>query len=144
MRTAAPPSRRALPRHTFNIITGEGVGRESEFREIGKKVLNPTGAMHEIFPEHSKQATNRMRGGKHRFFEHPGPANEGRAGNLFNEGLTHTVRENAIIGYGRGGVSRTRSQSVGVYDNAAHTRHIPERQPYEPPHYGNRSQILLG
>jgi len=131
-------------RHTFNILTGEGVGRENEFRQVGKKVLNPTGTMSAIFGEHERAAANRMKASKHRFFEPDVPQKESRAATIFNEGLTHTTREAAIIGYGRCGKSRTRSQSVGAYDNYAHTRHVPEPQPYEPPHHGNRSQIILG
>jgi len=131
-------------RHTFNILTGEGVGRENEFRSVGKKVLNPFGCMQDVFGEHSKEAGIRIKNSKHRFFEAPVAQKHVRTANIFNEGLQDTFRESAVIGYGRGGNRRTRSQSCGVADNYAHLRDMPPDAAYEPPHYGNRSQIILG
>uniref|UniRef100_A0A7S2AX36 Uncharacterized protein n=1 Tax=Alexandrium andersonii TaxID=327968 RepID=A0A7S2AX36_9DINO len=131
-------------RYTFNILTGEGSGRECEFRQIGKKIVNSEGSMEATFQEHHKDATNRIRNSKHRFFEHPAPEKEDRCANLFNEGLRDTVRESAVLGYGTSGVRRTRSQSCGVSDNYAHLRSLPREPDYEPPVYGNRSQIIFG
>lgn len=131
-------------RHTFNILTGEGVGRECEFREVGKRILNPRGSMEEVFDEHKREATNRIRSSKHRFFEAPAPRSEARTDNLFGEGLRDTVRETAILGFGKVGNRRTRSQSCGTSDNYAHLRHLPPGPEYEPPHYANRSQIIFG
>jgi hypothetical protein len=130
---------------TFNILTGEGVGRECEFRQVGKKIVNPFGCMEATFAEHSRQASNRIKNSKHRFFEYPNalPTHE-RQSNIFNEGLTHTSRESAILGYGSSGVRRTRSQSCGVSDNYAHLKALPPEPAYETQHYGNRSQIILG
>jgi len=137
-------AREMKEKHTFNILTGEGIGREAEFREIGKKVLNPMGSMQEVFEDHGKDVQNRVRNSKHRFFEYPAATREVRASHLLNEGLTQTQRESAILGYGRGGNSRTRSQSCGASDNYAHLRELPPVAGYEPPHHGNRSQIVFG
>jgi len=131
-------------RYTFNILTGEGSGRDCEFRQVGKKIVNPVGSMEATFSEHKRDATNRIRSSKHRFFEHPAPPSDERCLNLFGEGLRETTRESAIIGYGTSGNRRTRSQSCGVPDNYAHLRARPRDPDYEPPHYGNRSQIVLG
>jgi len=131
-------------RYTFNILTGEGSGRECEFRQVGKRILNPTGSMEAAFSEHPRNASNRIKSSKHRFFEHPAPQSEPRCANIFNEGLNETTRESSIIGYGNTGNRRTRSQSCGVSDNYAHLRELQPGPQYEAPHYGNRSQIILG
>merc|ERR1712187_813169 len=110
-----------------NILTGEGVGRENEFRQLGKKVVNPYGVMETVFGEHDKDKANRIRQSKHRFFEYPMPEKHDRAATIFNEGLTHTTRESAVLGFGKSGKTRTRTLSVGAYDNAAHTQSVPER-----------------
>mmetsp|Transcript_119768 Transcript_119768/g.298797 ORF Transcript_119768/g.298797 Transcript_119768/m.298797 type:complete len:250 (-) Transcript_119768:268-1017(-) len=130
--------------HTFNVLTGEGVGRENEFRSTGKRVLNPFGCMEDVFADHGKEASIRIKNSKHRFFETPVVQKPVRTANIFNEGLQETLRESAVIGYGRGGNRRTRSQSCGMADNYAHLRDLPPELAYEPPHYGNRSQIILG
>lgn len=130
-------------RHTFNILTGEGVGRESEFRQVGKKVMNPLGSMEAVFSEHAKEANVRTKNSKHRFYD-PAPPKEERTAHLFNEGLRETVRETAVLGYGSSGNRRTRTQSCGAADNYAHLRELPPEPSFEPPHYGNRSQIILG
>jgi len=131
-------------KHTFNILTGEGSGRECEFRKLGKKIVNPLGSMEATYPEHQKSAETRIKNSKHRFFETPVPAKEERCLNLFNEGLTDTVRQSAVIGYGTAGNRRTRTQSCGVSDNYAHLRMLPPEPKYEAPAYANRSQIVLG
>jgi len=138
-------------RHTFNILTGEGVGRESEFRQVGKKILNPHGGMEGVYVEHNKDASNRMKNSKHRFFEYQqdgGYAATGkgqdRTFNIFNEGMTHTQRETVVLGYGNNGKRRTRLQSVGVADNFAHLSHVPPEPEYEAPRHRNASQIAFG
>jgi len=130
--------------HTFNILSGEGDGRECEFREVGKKIVNPYGCMEAVYAEHQKDATNRIKNSKHRFFQHDAAPKMDRMKNLFDEGLTHTVRETAILGYGNAGVRRTRSQSTGVCDNYAHIRGKHGEPDWERPHYGNASQIIFG
>ncbi|CAJ1461661.1 unnamed protein product [Effrenium voratum] len=129
---------------TFNILTGEGTGRECEFRHIGKKILNPYGNMQATFAEHDREERHRIKNSTHRFFEHPAPQKEVRTSNLFHEGLADTVKESAILGFGRSGVSRTRALSCGVADNFAHLRALPPDPDYEAPRYGNASQIILG
>jgi hypothetical protein len=130
---------------TFNILTGEGVGRECEFRQVGKKIVNPFGCMDATFAEHGRQASTRMKNSKHRYFEYPGvQPHPDRQDNLFREGLQNTQRESAILGYGSAGVRRTRSQSAGVSDNYAHLRALPPDLTYETKLHGNRSQIILG
>mmetsp|Transcript_63207 Transcript_63207/g.142810 ORF Transcript_63207/g.142810 Transcript_63207/m.142810 type:complete len:251 (+) Transcript_63207:2-754(+) len=132
-------------RHTFNILTGEGVGRECEFRQVGKKIVNPFGCMEATFTDHNKEATNRIRNSKHRYFECGGPQPKPeRTHNIFNEGLRETVRESAVIGYGSSGNRRVRSQSCGASDNYSHLMRLPPEPQYETPHHGNRSQIILG
>mmetsp|Transcript_44837 Transcript_44837/g.83724 ORF Transcript_44837/g.83724 Transcript_44837/m.83724 type:complete len:250 (+) Transcript_44837:105-854(+) len=129
---------------TFNILTGEGLGRECEFRQVGKKILNPYGSMQATFSEHDKEERHRVKNSKHRFFEHPSPEKEVRTANLFNEGLRQTVRESAVLGYGRSGVARTRARSCGVADNFVHLQALPPEPDYEVPRNGNASQIILG
>jgi hypothetical protein len=134
-------------RHTFNILTGEGVGRECEFRQVGKKIVNPFGCMEATFGEHARDASNRMKNSKHRYFEHPPGAvqvSQERQETLFKEGLHLTQRESAVLGYGSAGVRRTRTQSCGASDNYAHLRALPPDPVYEKGHYGNRSQIIFG
>eukprot|EP00929_Paragymnodinium_shiwhaense_P113270 TRINITY_DN81532_c0_g1_i1.p1 TRINITY_DN81532_c0_g1~~TRINITY_DN81532_c0_g1_i1.p1 ORF type:complete len:250 (-),score=37.07 TRINITY_DN81532_c0_g1_i1:65-814(-) len=130
--------------HTFNILTGEGEGRDPEFREVGKKIVNPYGCMEAVFADHSKDSTNRIKNSKHRFFQHDAGPKVDRMKNLFNEGLNTTVRETAILGYGSAGVRRSRSVSTGVCDNFAHVRGHHPSPDWEKPHYGNASQIIFG
>jgi len=134
---------------TFNILTGEGVGREAEFRQVGKKIVNPFGSMEATYVEHARDASNRMKNSKHRYFEHPpghpdGSTSDRRAQDLFREGLHHTVRESAILGYGNTGVRRTRSQSTGTADNYQHLRGLPPEPQWESHRDGNKSQIVFG
>lgn len=130
---------------TFNILTGEGVGRECEFRQVGKKIVNPFGCMEATFGEHARDASNRMKNSKHRYFEYPAvQPQQDRQETLFKEGLHHTQRQTAILGYGSQGVRRTRTQSCGASDNYAHLRALPPEPAYEQQHYGNRSQIIFG
>ncbi|CAE7239444.1 ADK2 [Symbiodinium sp. CCMP2592] len=68
---------------TFNILTGEGVGRECEFRHVGKKILNPYGSMQATFSEHDREERHRVKNSKHRFFEHPAPEKQATAGRAF-------------------------------------------------------------
>lgn len=131
-------------KHTFNILTGEGSGRECEFRHVGKKILNPYGSMEATYAEHDKDARNRIKNSKHRFFEYPAPAKEERTATLFNEGLKDTVRETAVLGYGRSGNARTRATSCGVSDNYVHLRALPPDPDYEQPRHANASQIIFG
>lgn len=131
-------------RNTFNILTGEGIGRESEFRQLGKKILNPYGCMEAVYADHDKEDATRIKNSKHRFFQHNAQRSEERAANIFHEGLNTTVRETAILGYGQSGVRRARAQSCGVADNFAHLRALPPDPNYEAPRYGNYSQIVLG
>jgi len=130
---------------TFNILTGEGVGRECEFRQVGKKIVNPFGCMEATFGEHARQASHRLKNSKHRYFEYPNaqPTQE-RQETLFKEGLHHTKRQTAVLGYGSAGVSRTRTQSCGAADNYAHLRALPPEPAYDQRHHGNRSQIIFG
>lgn len=129
---------------TFNILTGEGVGREAEFRQVGKKILNPQGSMSAIFAEHSRDATNRIKSSKHRFFEHPEPRHsDHRVTTLFDEGFIESKRQSVVIGYGNSN-PRSKTQSTGVSDNYAHLRALPAEPQWEAPIYGNRSQVILG
>merc|ERR1712061_269396 len=129
-RASVEATRAMRERHTFNILTGEGVGRECEFRQVGKKIVNPFGCMEATFAEHQKEAANRIKSSKHRFFDGTVPRPE-RTDNIFNEGLTETVRESAIIGYGSTGNRRVRSQSCGTADNYAHLSRLPPAPEYE-------------
>jgi len=138
-------TRRYKEQVTFNILSGEGVGRECEFRQVGKKIVNPFGCMEATFSEHARDASNRTKNSKHRFFEHGcPPPQEHRVRNIFNEGLVETKKESAIIGYGTSGTRRTRSQSCGAPDNYAHLRALPPEPEWEKGKFGNRSQIILG
>jgi len=132
---------------TFNILSGEGVGREMEFRQVGKKIVNPYGCMEATYGEHARDASNRVKNSKHRFFEYPAAPsydNIDRQVNIFKEGLQHTQRETAIIGYGSAGRRNVRTQSTGTSDNYAHLRALPPEPVYEQMHNGNHSQIILG
>lgn len=140
----AEAARQFREKHTFNIITGEGTGRECEFRHVGKKIVNPFGCMEAVFSEHQRDASNRLKNSKHRFFEYPAPPSEERATSIFNEGLKESTRETAILGYGRNGTRRTRGLSCGVADNYVHLRALPPDPEYEPPRPRNASQIVFG
>jgi len=141
----AQVTREMKEKHTFNILTGEGVGRESEFRAQGKRIVNPYGSMAATYSDHEKEAASRMRASKHRFFDHRGPQNsDHRVQTLRSEGMTETKRGTAIIGYGTSAMPRNRSQSAGVADNYAHLRHLPPEPQYEPRSDMNGSQIILG
>lgn len=144
VRASVEATREHKEHHTFNLLTGEGHGRECEFRQVGKKIVNPYGCMEGVFAEHSRDSSNRIKNSKHRFFEHDAPRKEERAYNIFNEGLRDTVRETAILGYGNSGVRRTRNQSCGVSDNYPHLRSKGAEPDWEPVHHGNASQIILG
>jgi len=129
---------------TFDPLTGEGAGREGEFRQVGKKILNPHCNMTDVFAEHHRDARSRMRNGKHRFFEYPPPpVADGRQQMLFNEGYTRTQKESCVLGYGNGN-PRTKLDSVGTYDNFAHQQMRERTKQYEPMVDRNKSQIILG
>lgn len=128
---------------TFNVLTGEGVGRESEFRKTGKRILNPTGGMETIFMEHDKDSLNRQRNSKHRFFEYPAPEKPPRTANLVQEGLFDTERASMIIGYGDG-APRCKYPSYGVPDNYAHLRGNARPAQWEQTVHKNKSQIVFG
>jgi len=130
---------------TFNLLTGEGVGRECEFRQVGKKIVNPYGCMEATYAEHGREATNRIKNSKHRFYEYPAVQHsEGRQETIFKEGLHHTKRETAVLGYGSAGQRRVRTQSCGTSDNFGHLRALPPEPNYEAKHNGNASQIIFG
>lgn len=130
---------------TFNILTGEGVGRECEFRPLGKRPVNPHGSMDATFAEHARDDSIRMRSSKHRFFEVPAaPASPQRAKALFNEGLGPDERQSSVLGYGKDGPRRTRTQSCGAADNFAHLRGRRSDPAWQPPQYVNQSQIVFG
>lgn len=128
---------------TFNVLTGEGVGREEEFKKVGKRIINPTGTMEQIFMEHEADDITRQRSSKHRYFQHPAPEKLERTRNLVEEGLVHTKRESMIIGYGDG-APRLKRESVGVPDNFAHMRGRARPVIWEETVDKNRSQIQLG
>lgn len=130
--------------NTFNILTGKGTGREGEFRQLGKKIINPAGCMESAYAEHTRDASHRIKNSKHRFFEHPAPQNDERSRKLYNEGLSENARETAILGYGASISRRTRSQSCGTADNYAHLRALPPEPCFEQPHDKNRSRIVFG
>lgn len=131
-------------RNTFNILTGEGTGRECEFRQVGKKIVNPRGRMENVFPHHAQQASNRVKNSKHRFFETPVNQKLDRTRTLVDEGLAQNERQTTILGYGSSGTRRIRAQSLGVADNYGHLNALPPEPTYEAPFHGNRSQIILG
>lgn len=128
---------------TFNVLTGEGRGRESEFRKTGKRILNPSASMPTIFMEHDKDALNRQRSSTHRFFEHPAPQKPPRTANLVQEGLFDTERASMIIGYGDG-APRTKYPSYGVADNYAHLRGNGRPAQWEQGVHKTKSQIVFG
>lgn len=130
---------------TFNILTGEGVGRECEYKPTGKRSVNPSGSMDATFAEHARDESIRMRNSRHRFFEAPaGQPSRQRAMVLFNEGLEQDERQASVLGYGKDGPQRTRTQSCGAADNFAHLRGRRSDPDWEPPRHVNQSQIVLG
>lgn len=137
-------AREMQTKSTFNVLTGEGNGRDCEFRQLGKKIINPFGSMSSVFAEHEKDMTNRVRNSKHRFFEHPATSTgEHRTKNLFHEGYTETKRQSMIIGYGLGN-PRSKNESRGVADNFMHLRSEHPEAPWEKPKNFNQSQIVFG
>jgi len=131
-------------KQTFNVLTGEGNGRDCEFRQLGKKIINPFGSMPSVFAEHEKDTQNRVRNSKHRFFEYPATSpTDPRMLTLHNEGLTESKRQSMIIGYGLGN-PRSKSDSRGVADNFTHLRKMAPEPEWEKPRHGNHSQIVFG
>mmetsp|Transcript_8078 Transcript_8078/g.17060 ORF Transcript_8078/g.17060 Transcript_8078/m.17060 type:complete len:248 (-) Transcript_8078:120-863(-) len=131
-------------KHTFNILTGEGTGRESEFRAQGKRIVNPFGCMPAVYADHDREAQGRMRASKHRYFDHNQPEpSDLRSRTLFDEGLVHTKKESTIIGYGHT-IPRCKSHSAGVADNFAHTRSLRPAEQWEERADMNSSQIVFG
>lgn len=111
-------------RCTFNILTGEGVGRECEYQPVGKRIVNPFGCMEAVFAEHARDTSNRTRQSGHRFFEVPaGSPGDPRSLRLYNDGLSNAQRQVAIIGSPASRLpARLRGASVGVADNFAHSQ----------------------
>lgn len=131
-------------RATFNILTGEGNGRDQEFRQLGKKIINPFGSMSAVFDEHHRDMTNRVRNSKHRYFEYPALQTQPpRELTLFKEGFTGTRRQTTVLGYGHA-VPRQKTESLGVSDNFTHLRTLPPEPRYEAPVDNNISQIVFG
>jgi hypothetical protein len=129
---------------TFDPLTGEGSGREDEFRQVGKKILNPHGNMKDVFLEHHRDQLNRQRNSKHRFFEYPAPpVADHRGATMFNEGYVGTQKESVVLGYGNAN-PRTKVESVGTYDNFSHTQLKDRSVQYEPIVDRNKSQIIFG
>lgn len=145
-RASLEATREFREKNTFNLLTGEGVGRECEFQQVGKKIVNPFGCMQATYAEHAKEESHRIKNSKHRFFEYPpSQLSPDRAQQLNAEGLVGTSRETAIIGFGDGPNARNRTQSVGVGDNFAHIRGHAPQPVYSPPSSKrNQSQIVLG
>ncbi|KAF4699048.1 hypothetical protein FOZ63_033963 [Perkinsus olseni] len=117
-KASAEATRLEAQRCPFNVLTGEGGGRDEDFRGLGKAILNPTQSMPSIFVEHHRDEINRMRASKHRFFEpfKPSPSSH-RAKQLHTEGFTITQRESMILGRVPG---RHRLKSIGADDNFRH------------------------
>lgn len=132
-------------RHTFNILTGEGDGRECEYRTIGKRIVNPFNCMEAVFSDHQRDASNRTKASKHRFFEYPAVQKEVRQKNLVEEGFVDTKRETAILGYGNSGVTRCRARSCGAPDAYSHLQRLPPEPEWERgPLVKTKSQVILG
>jgi len=109
-------------RQTFNVLTGEGVGRECEYRPLGKRIVNPYGCMEAVFSEHARDSSNRAMQSRHRFYDIPESSDQ-RCLALHKEGLTETHRNFSILGPPVAGMpTRTRAASCGVGDNFAHLR----------------------
>jgi len=131
-------------KQTFNPLTGEGNGRDCEFRQLGKKIINPFGNMPAVFAEHDKDTQNRIRNSKHRFFDYPATSTADlRMHTLHNEGLTETKRQSTVIGYGLGN-PRSKNESRGVADNFMHLRSTGAGAEWEKPKNFNHSQIVFG
>lgn len=145
VRASVNAARQMKETFTFNILTGEGVGRECEYRPVGKRSVNPYGCMEATFGEHARDTSIRMRNSKHRFFEGPGgqPSPQ-RAVVLVNEGLSQDDRQTSVLGYGKDGARRNRTQSCGAADNFAHLRGRRSDPAWQPPRHVNQSQIVLG
>ncbi|KAF4736526.1 hypothetical protein FOZ62_024352 [Perkinsus olseni] len=65
-KASAEATRLDAQRCPFNVLTGEGGGRDEDFGGLGKAILNPTQSMSSIFLEHHRDEINRMRASKHR------------------------------------------------------------------------------
>lgn len=91
--------------YDFNIFSGEGHGRVEEFKQLGKRIVNPRHTS-EIFSEHSRDELNRQRNSINRY-EKPMPLSLNRERQLASEGFLNSKKETMIIGwvvfYGKGG-----------------------------------------
>jgi len=125
----------------FNPITG--VGRENEFRTLGKQILDPSKSLENLFPEHKVESKRRMQASKHRFFDPEIEERDQRTATIIKEGLVDTKKTSMAIGYGDG-VPRTKLPSSGAADNFEHIRNRRRPPGYEAPINKNHSEIVFG
>ncbi|CAD7944494.1 unnamed protein product [Amoebophrya sp. A25] len=130
--------------YTFNLLSGEGKGRDAEFKAIGKRVVNP---MHDysVYDEHDKDQRNRLRQGMNRFFEYPPPnTSANRHAQLVSQGFLNSKPENVIIGYSHDAAPRLKMRSQGVADNFSHLQDASGVRVFAPVRERNKSQIVFG
>eukprot|EP00743_Colponemidia_sp_Colp-15_P002686 GILK01002911.1.p1 GENE.GILK01002911.1~~GILK01002911.1.p1 ORF type:complete len:204 (+),score=26.53 GILK01002911.1:42-653(+) len=105
--------------NTFNLLTGEGVGREKDYRRTGLKA--PDGATKDQLAKNNKLENDiRMRTSELRFFL---PQEEGARRKQSLDIPSTTVRKSAVLGYVKGVLP-----SLGVKDNFMYNHGLQVRQ----------------
>ncbi|CAD7973762.1 unnamed protein product [Amoebophrya sp. A120] len=129
--------------YTFNVLNGEGYGREGEFLQVGRRLLKGPNSV--LFSEHEKEKQMRERGGPFRYHAYPPmlpSKNQEKA--LASDGFLQTKRESVIIGYPRiDAAKRIKLPSQGTREIYAHLQD-GATQAYYPPTTKTRSQIVFG
>ncbi|CAD7965811.1 unnamed protein product [Amoebophrya sp. A25] len=135
--------------YTFNVLTGEGNGREGEFTNIGRRThrITAAGGTAALFAEHDKDTRIRERNSHLRYSGYP-PSfpTKNQAAAQASDGFLQTQRESVIIGYPRiDAAKRIRLPSQGARDTLGSHLHDDPVLPDYPPNVGKtRSQIIFG
>ncbi|CAD7972742.1 unnamed protein product [Amoebophrya sp. A120] len=131
--------------YTFNLLNGEGRGREAEFKSIGKRVINPVHDHAGCYEEHDRDQRNRGRQSMNRFYEYPPMRpSANRENQIVSQGFINSKPETVIIGYSTDAAPRLKMRSQGAQDNFAHLQDSSGVRNFAPRGDRNKSQIIFG
>lgn len=131
--------------YKFNLLSGEGVGRDGEFKQVGKRILNPTHQNSAIFAEHGNEELRRLQQSRNRYGQYPPPEPSAyQSSQKAAEGFINSKKQTIILGYDPNNAPRFKLPSQGVADNFRHMRDQQEQPKYKAPKHKNFSQIQFG
>mmetsp|Transcript_8066 Transcript_8066/g.19494 ORF Transcript_8066/g.19494 Transcript_8066/m.19494 type:complete len:343 (+) Transcript_8066:74-1102(+) len=131
--------------YTFNLLNGEGRGRDAEFKAIGKRVINPVHDHAGVFDEHDRDQRNRHRQSMNRFYEYPPmQPSANRENQIVAQGFISSNPETVIIGYSPDAAPRLKMRSQGAAENFAHLQDASGVRQFAPVRERNKSQIIFG